>query len=545
MAADDAHVLAVALCHDRGVDVKHHDDAAQLVGLGAQGRPGLCRELVDDGRRGPEVTGEGGVEPSELLDLVGTKLLDAVATKLDREALGEQARAFAGQLDVMGGANLLQNGVEDPLAGKSARVDGSPSKVKVVLVLADMANRLRDELPKGDGAALQTVEGLEQALYHARPVGGVRLAGGALLAAQQNVVVLLGGGGTEHGGWEVIGPDDELVLASGNVGMRAAVDDAALEAVDVLGEVCLDERAQGAAADAHVGRDAATLGAQEVHRKVNPLAHAALGKRRNADHDGNDASKGAGLRGACRSRAAQNQTGPLAGLCAGNGATVLPKQGDHQIALARAQRVNAVKEDAPSPDPFQDAGCGGVAKETGLQARKVGGIRGTVNARVGSLGRNDSPVVAILKGQTREAGLSAPALAAKQNGQTVGRIAHRRLELINARGQREVVADGLLKVLGLSHANALEQGRHGRILACRKTVLEEVLEGSLVKVDDRTGVHLDDEAVADQLIEILAGETARYVDVRRNPHGREGTDRFRSRRTSEPIEVLKKLLLCA
>ena len=76
-------------------------------------------------------------------------------------------------------------------------------------------------------------------------------------------------------------------------------------------------------------------------------------------------------------------------------------------------------------------------------------------------------------------------------------------------------------------------------------VLEEVLEGSLVKVDDRTGVHLDDEAVADQLIEILAGETARYVDVRRNPHGREGTDRFRSRRTSEPIEVLKKLLLCA
>ena len=232
-------------------------------------------------------------------------------------------------------------------------------------------------------------------------------------------------------------------------------------------------------------------------------------------------------------------------MCAGNGATVLPKQGDHQIALARAQRVNAVKEDAPSPDPFQDAGCGGVAKEAGLQACKVGGIRGTVNARVGSLGRNDSPVVAILKGQTREAGLSAPALAAKQNGQTVGRIAHRRLELINARGQREVVADGLPKVLGLSHANALEQGRHGRILACGKTVLKEALEGSLVKVDDRTGVHLDDEAVADQLIEILTGETARYADVRRNPHGRKGTDRFRSRCTSEPVEVLKKLLLGA
>ena len=65
-------------------------------GLGAQGRPGLCRELVDDGRRSPEVTREGGMEPSELLDLVRTKLLDAVATKLDREALGEQARAFCG-----------------------------------------------------------------------------------------------------------------------------------------------------------------------------------------------------------------------------------------------------------------------------------------------------------------------------------------------------------------------------------------------------------------------------------------------------------------
>ena len=66
------------------------------------------------------------MEPSELLDLVRTKLLDAVATKLDREALGEQARAFAGQLDVMSGANLLQNGVEDPLAGKGARIGRSP-----------------------------------------------------------------------------------------------------------------------------------------------------------------------------------------------------------------------------------------------------------------------------------------------------------------------------------------------------------------------------------------------------------------------------------
>ena len=485
------------------------------------------------------------MEPSELLDLVGTKLLDAIATKLDREALGEQARAFAGQLDVMGGANLLQNGVEDPLAGKGARIGRSPSEVEVVLVLADMANRLRGELAKGGDAALQTVEGLEQALYHARPVGGVRLAGGALLAAQQDVIVLLGSGGAEHVGREVIGPNDKLVLASGNVGMRAAVDDAALEAVDVLGKVCLNKGAQGTTADAHVGRDAAALGTQEVHRKVNPLAYAALGKGRHVDHDGNDATKGAGFRGACRSRTGQGKTGTLFCLGASNGATILAQKGDDYVALACSQRVDAIEEDAPSANPLQNAGRGGVAKQAGFQTHKVRRKRGAVKARIAGFRRHDSLVTAVLKGQAREAGLSTPMLTTKQDGQATGWIAHCGLELIDAGSQGEIVTNSLLKVLGLSHANALEQGRHGRILACGKTVLKEVLEGSLVKVDDRTGVHLDDEAVADQLIEILTGETARYADVRRNPHGRKGTDRFRSRCTSEPVEVLKKLLLGA
>ena len=111
-------------------------------------------------------------------------------------------------------------------------------------------------------------------------------------------------------------------------------------------------------------------------------------------------------------------------------------------------------------------------------------------------------------------------LTTKQDGQATGWIAHCGLELIDAGSQGEIVTNGLLKVLGLPHANALEQCRHGRILACVKAMLKKALEGCLVEVDNRTGVHLDDEAIANQFVEILAGKATRYVDVRRNLHGR-------------------------
>ena len=302
--------------------------------------------------------------------------------------------------------------------------------------------------------------------------------------------------------------------------MRAAVDDAALETVDVLGKVRFNKGAQGATADAHVGRDAAALGTQEVHRKVNPLAYAALGKGRHVDHDGNDATKGAGFRGTCQSRAGQNKTGTLFCLGTGNGATILAQKGDDYVALACSQRVDSIEEDAPSANPLQNAGRGGVAKQAGFQTHKVRRKRGAVKARIASFRRHDSLVTAVLKGQAREAGLSTPMLTTKQDGQAAGWIAHCGLELIDAGSQGELVTNSLLKVLGLPHANALEQCRHGRILACVKAMLKKALEGCLVEVDNRTGVHLDDEAIANQFVEILAGKATRYVDVRRNLHGR-------------------------
>ena len=530
-------MVAAARGGHGGVEVEEQQRLRQRIGVDAEGGPGRGHDLVDDGRRLAEMQGERRQQLLELGIVLGAPAGQRVAApQLAGQGKREEACAHAGEVDIVRRSHLVEDGNEHLLVGDGAHIAAGILEVEVILVGAHARRGLGEELAEGDPAGAERPPHGGDALEVLLRARRAPLGCWALIAAHELVVVILERAGGEHGRGKVVGADDEAILVIAEVSTGTAIDDAGAQAIDIVLEGGVHQSTERAAADGDIGGDAPSLHAQEVLDERGTLLGSTVFERGQRHHHGNRAGELADARvarhGACGEHEAQLGGRVALGSirCAHAGGE--PHKG---ITTARGELGDVIEEEHAARGGFDEIG------KIAAKRLLILSIARAIDAHKASGGGEDLAGDAELVGETGKHRLARARLTDEQNRKADWRVFDRRFELSDARAEREGASDRLLEIVLGHHVDATQERRHRGVFRFTEFGLEVSLEPAFVEVEHGMGVHLHGEALAHELVEVLACEISGYVDVCRDPGGGEVLHGRERHFTSSPIEMIDQL----
>ena len=121
------------------------------------------------------------------------------------------------------------------------------------------------------------------------------------------------------------------------------------------------------------------------------------------------------------------------------------------------------------------------------------------------------------------------------------RIADGALEVVDACPVRKVEADGLVKVLFFVDARSTQQLVYRGIFGFIERMPKVAFDGVAMEIEHRAGVDLDNVALTNELVQILARQTAAHMAFARELSRREVVDVAQVKGARHLVERLENL----